>query len=70
MQQKADDGDMSISSVPGAFYRVSTLNSPPIGSQGLGPSAENGFRDFHRAKMSREDTQYKHNKLPKIQLNS
>ena len=30
---------------------------------GVWPFCENGFRAFHRAKMSCEDTQYKHNKL-------
>ena len=29
---------------------------------GFGRFAENGFREFHRAKMSYEDTQHKHNK--------
>ena len=55
------------------FYRVRTLDSPPLLSQGFGPFAENGFREFHRAKMSYEDTQHKHNKLdiflPKLKLN-
>ena len=52
------------------IYRVHTLSSPHIWSQGFGPFAENGFRAFHRAKMSCADTQHKHNKLPKIKLNS
>ena len=51
-----------------AFYRVPTLNSPPICSQGFGPFVENWLRAFHRAKMSCEDTQHKKNKLPKIKL--
>ena len=39
------------------------MDSSPFWSQGFGPFAENGFREFHRAKMSYEDTQHKHNKL-------
>ena len=30
---------------------------------GVGPIAKNGFRALHRAKMSCEDSQHKHNKL-------
>ena len=30
---------------------------------GAWPFCGNGFREFHRAKMSYEDTQHKHNKL-------
>ena len=49
-----------IRCVSRAFYRVRTLDSPPLCSQGFGPFAKNGFREFHRAKMSYEDTQHKH----------
>ena len=38
-------------------------DSPLICSQDFCPFAENGFRAFHRAKMSSEGTQHKHNKL-------
>ena len=61
-----------IRCVQRAFYRVRTLRCSPLWSQGFGPFAENGFREFHRAKMSYEDTQHKHNKLdfpPNIKLN-
>ena len=40
--------------------------------QGFGPYAENGFKAFHRVKMSSEDMQHEHIKmhfLPKIKLN-
>ena len=46
-----------------AFYRVRTLDSPPLWSQGFVPFVENGFREFNRAKKNHEDTQHKHNKL-------
>ena len=39
------------------------MDSPSLRSQGFGPFAENGFREFHRAKMSYEGTLNKHNKL-------
>ena len=49
------------------LYRVRTLeglaDSPLICSQDFGPFAENGFRAFHRAEMSSEDTQHRLNKL-------
>ena len=50
--------EISIRRVHGAFYRVPTLNSPPMCSQGFSSFAENGFNAFHRAKMSCEDTQH------------
>ena len=51
----------------GAFvghFKAFTLWIVPLyRNQGFGPFVKNGFRAFHRAKMSREDTQNKHNKL-------
>ena len=65
-EQKADAWDIRTRRVPEAFYRVPILegaDSPPTWSQRFGSFAENGFRAFHRAKMSSENTQHKHNKL-------
>ena len=45
-----------------AFYRNHTLDTHPILSQGFGLFAD-GFRAFHSANMSCEDTQHKHNEL-------
>ena len=50
-----------VRSVPGAFYKVLTLDgvwgySPCMGP-GVNPVAENGFRAFPIAKMSPQDKQ-------------
>ena len=52
MQQKADARDIRVRCVPGEYYRVCTLDSPPIWSLGFALLRKMFFRAFHRTKMS------------------
>ena len=72
LQQKADAWDIRISRIPRAFYRVRTLDSPPLWSQGFSPFVENGLREFLRAKWAMKTRSINTINwifLPKIKLN-
>ena len=59
----AESCDISIRHVPRAFYSVSTLIVLLYEARCLALLRKNGFRAFHRTKISCEDTQHKQNKL-------